>query len=63
MKLGFIFVLNGAVRKCVRLIGNKPLIYTEISDNSKHKNLSRQVYSFLKVKLRRLPKKNVRRQI
>ena len=42
----------------MRIIGNKPLIYyMEISDNSKHKIFSRQAYSFLEVKLRRLRKK------
>ena len=55
MKLVFFFCLKR--RKCMRLIGNKPLIYMEISDNSKHKNFSRQAYSFLKVKLRRLRRK------
>ena len=38
----------------MRLIGNTPLIYMEISDNLKHKKFSRQAYSFLKVRLRRL---------
>ena len=37
----------------MRLIGNKLLIYMEISDSSKHNNVSR----FLKVKLRRLWRK------
>ena len=32
-------------------------MYMEISDNSKRKNFSRQAYSFLEVKLRRLRRK------
>ena len=44
-------------RKCIWLIGNEPLIYMEISDNSKHKTFCRQAYTFLKVKLRRLRRK------
>ena len=53
MKLGFIFVWNGA-NACDSSEIN---MYMEISNNSKHKNFSRQAYSFLKVKLRRLRRK------
>ena len=41
----------------MRPIENKPLIYKEITDNSKHNNFSRQAYNFLKAKQRRLRKK------
>ena len=49
MKLGFIFVWNGA-NACDSSEIN---MYMEISDSSKHNNVSR----FLKVKLRRLWRK------
>ena len=55
MKLEVYFCLKR--RKCMRLIGNEPLIYLEIPDNSKHNNFSRQAKSFLEVKLRRLRRK------